>query len=152
MASEKGAKDALAALGAWQEAICGHAQRRRVPTPIGEDTRTKQSMAEATDATAIMRKYLSTGEIPEYRKGTYGDFSSGDDYHAMLQKVQAAEDAFLALPPEVRQAARNDPGRLLDLVSDPALKEEAVALGLLPGEPEDPKKVAEAKAAPAEEE
>lgn len=140
MADTKTAKDAqaaLAALGAWQKAICGVMERREVKLHTGSETRVKQSLKESSDVNAIMRKYLSSGEIPEYRAGTYGDFSSGEDYHAAYSKVVEAQQAFDALPSRVRQAAGNDPGRLLDLVSDPNLRTTAIALGLIEAGPDD---------------
>ena len=52
--------------------------------------------------------------------------------------VLAADDAFMALPANVRERFNNDPAELVDFISDVANRSEAIDLGLipLPGKPD----------------
>jgi len=117
---------------AFQDEMREAVKRRAVVSVPEGDSRTKQSQRDEADVNAIMRKYLSTGLVPEYRAGQYGDFASGTDFHTALTQVREAEAAFMALPSDVRTAAKNDPGELLEMVTDPARMDEAIGLGLLP--------------------
>lgn len=107
----------------------------RVFTPVGERSRTKQSFSAESDINAIMRKYLSTGVVPEVRpgEGRFGDFTSGADYFEAMVRVRQAEAIFAALPVQVRIACDHDPRKLLDLVysADPADRKKAEDLGLV---------------------
>jgi len=128
-------------------------ERERVLTEVGEFSMTKQSFQEESDVNAVMRKYLSTGVIPELRPGEprYGDFTSGLDYFECLTRVRDAERIFLALPVQVQVACDHDPRKLLDLVysTDPADRKRAEDLGLVPrAKIEPPAEPAVAPAAP----
>lgn len=110
------------------------AQRDRVTQdPIGE-SRTKQSFQDETDLNRIMKRYRDSGvpPVPAPGRMLYGDFSSGDDFKAVLDRVHDAERQFMALPSFIRDHVGNDQGELLDLVTDPGRREEAEELGLLP--------------------
>ncbi len=125
--------------------VRGYFSRRRVPTDVGERSRTKQSMQEECDINAIMRRYVSTGilEHQAMQAPRYGDFSNADDYLAAVNKVKAAQARFDALPSEVRDHVGNEPAELLRMVYDPERREEMVQLGLLPEPEEDPPEVVE---------
>lgn len=129
--------------------------RRRRAHRGGGVSRTKQADALKSDVNAIMARWTSTGTVP-VRTGNplYGDFSSGDDYFAALNKVRAAQSEFDALPAHIRKHCDNDAGRFLELVFDPARHEELVELGLAeaqdPTVPDDQVEGAAAEAAESE--
>lgn len=106
--------------------------RRRVTHPGGGRLMTKQAEAAETDINNIVRRHRVTGApFPVNQNATYGDFSSGADFHAMVTRVREAELTFALLPAEVREAAKNDPGEFLNMVFDPTRRAELVELGLV---------------------
>lgn len=132
--------------------------RGRVVHPVRGESRTIQSDAMSTDINSIMSKYQQHGVLPRVNaaRPRYGDFSSALDYHSSLSRVLAAQDEFMSLPSSVRKAVDNDPGKFLDLVTDPDRREELEKLGLLEAqlppepEPEPDPQPAEPAAPPAE--
>ena len=76
---------------------------------------------------------MTTGVIPQ-PPGTarYGDFTQGYDFKSMMDKVTAAQSDFNELPSAIRAHVNHDVGAFLDLVMDPARKDELVELGMLP--------------------
>lgn len=101
-----------------------------------QEGRTKQSFREQCDINIMMKKYqqgipinMNTLAQPEY-----GDFANADDYHTAANKVIQADQAFAALPAEIRARFRNDPAELLEFIRDPDQEhlEEAIELGLVP--------------------
>lgn len=123
-------------------------ERIRVTAPSGGDSRTKQADALASDINNIMDRFVTHGQIPETGANpTYGDFSQIGDLHSAMNRVQAAQDDFDALPSSVRRATNNDPGEFLDMVYDPDRRGELEKLGLVenlapaaapPAKPEEP--------------
>jgi len=106
--------------------------RVRVTHPGGGRLMTKQAEASETDINTIVRRHISQRvPFPADGNASYGDFSEGSDFHAMLNRVREAEHTFAMLPVEVREYCANDPGRFLDLVYDPERREELVKLGLV---------------------
>lgn len=113
---------------------------RRVTTPVGTETKTKQSMAAACDVNAIMRRHLSTGSVEHLTAATavYGDFSNVDDYHTAMNRIRRCEEHFDGLPAAVRDRCGNDPAVLVEMFSTGKV-EELREMGLLPPEtPQDP--------------
>jgi phage internal scaffolding protein len=97
---------------------------------------TKQSFAEEADINTIVRKFLQTGELPtNVRLPTYGDFTGLTDYHAAMNAVAQANEAFDQLPANIRTRFHNDPGEFVDFCSDDKNREEAIKLGLVPPPP-----------------
>jgi len=96
-------------------------------------TMAKQSFQAECDINNIMKKYQNTGVIEHVQKtqGAYGDFSTHTDYHDSVNRVNAANEAFLQLPSKVRKAFDNNPGNMLAFLDDPANYDEAVRLGLV---------------------
>lgn len=116
--------------------------------PGPEPSMTKQSFKDEADLNRIMRKYLTTGVLPVVRQrlgAAYGEFDGVEDYFACQVKLKNAEEAFMQLPSAVRSACSNEPGRLLELLNNPARRQEAIALGLVE-EPEVPAPAPEAVA------
>lgn len=107
-------------------------ERQRVVHKNEGESRTKESLAPETDIKNIMRKYHETGtQFLNTAQPTYGDFSSATDYFDALNRVMAAQEAFMQLPSEVRTYVENDPGKLLELIFDENRREELDKLGLL---------------------
>lgn len=64
-------------------------------------------------------------------QGGFGDFTNVVDYHDAINRAQQAQDAFMELPAAVRARFSNDPGKLIDFLSDDKNRSEAVELGLI---------------------
>lgn len=125
---------------------------KRTTTPVGTRSRTKQSFIGETNINRIMEKYYTTGLVSHInrREPRYGDFSNAPDFMTALNRVKEVQQLFADLPSKVRNACDNDPGKLLELVYDPARVEEVRALGLIPPgeEPTPAQEAVAAKAAP----
>jgi len=93
-----------------------------------------------------MAKYKATGLIDHVNtfRGSYGDFTSVQDYQLSLNQVMAAQESFEALPSHIRARFQNNPGALLAFLEDPTNQEEAVKLGLVNAPPPPQPKGAEA--------
>lgn len=127
-----------------EETVRLHWRRPSLPSGISfEDSpsRTKQGDRDAVDINAIVAKYHKTGVLPGMRDiPEYGDDTASTTLHESLNIVRDAEAAFATLPSVVRDACGNDPGQLLDLVADPARRDEAIELGLIDKPVGDPQK------------
>lgn len=110
--------------------------RRRILAPSVDDGRTKQSDAIGSDINAIMSKYVLQGVTPpgQAKQPRYGDFTGYGDFHSCMDRILEAQTEFMRIHPAARALARNDPGRFLEMVSDPARVAELRALGLLEGQ------------------
>lgn len=95
-------------------------------------SRTKQSFQAECDINGIMAKHMATGLVDHVnqRQGRYEDLPSETDYHANLNSVMAAQEAFDSLPSKIRTRFKNDPGKFLGFVLDPSNKEEVQKMGL----------------------
>lgn len=105
--------------------------RERVFHPSGGESRVKQSETEATEIGSILKKYLEENVPVPTERSMYGDFSSGLDFHAALNRVREAEQAFAAVPAHIRAHVQNDAGSFLDMVFDPERRGELEELGLV---------------------
>lgn len=125
-------------------------EAQRVRTPVGTKSRTKQSFVGETNINRIMEKYQRTGLVSHWarQQPRYGDFTNATDYLTAMQQVRNLEALFAELPSKIRNYCANDPAKLLELVYDPARKEEMKALGLIPpGENPTPEQLAQVDAA-----
>lgn len=106
--------------------------RRRVSTFTPGKTMTEQAHGNACNINTIVNRYKAGQPLPE-RDGqpNFGDFSQVVDYHEAVTQVDEAETAFMALPASLRKHFNNDPGQLLQFISDPNNRDEAIRLGLL---------------------
>lgn len=126
----------------------------RLPVDAGirfnEPTLTKQSFKDDCDVNVILKRFETTGILPEATSSPqFGDFADVDDYQSALHKVMAAEDAFMSLDAKLRLRFENDPVRFVDFVSNPANNAELIALGLVNApKPVDKPGVAASSAAP----
>lgn len=116
----------------------------RIHPPTGTRSRTKQADRQDCDINAIMRRYAASGVMGHARdlEGVYGDFSNSSDYHHHMNRVRAAEEHFLSLPAQIRDACHNDPAVLVDIATNPDRKGEFERLneilGVKPPESSEP--------------
>lgn len=120
----------------------------RVTKQFAKKSRAKQSFKDECNINTIMLKYEKTGilEYVRQNQGSYADFSNVTDYQTALNTIMEAEASFSSLPAKVRAGFGNDPGAFLAWMEDPANKDQAIELGLMPM-PETPPSP-EPKAAP----
>nr|DAE80422.1 MAG TPA: Scaffold protein [Microviridae sp.] len=98
---------------------------------------TQQQFAEETDINTIVRRFGLTGQLPDdYRAPMEQDFFEITDFSTAMQAVRKAQEQFLQLPGDLRARFANDPQRLLDFLSDPDNKTEALKLKLIEQPPE----------------
>lgn len=96
----------------------------------------RESFAQECDINEIVRRFGLTGQLPTGAVvPTYLDFEDVFDYHSAMNAVAAAGEAFDALPAEVRARFGNDPGALVEFVSQEGNRAEAERLGLVVGKP-----------------
>lgn len=89
---------------------------RRVDT--GRQTIVQQHFKEEVNINTIMRRFGVTGQMPEFLpQGMYGDFTGIEDYDDAVSRIERANDAFMALPAEVRERFDNDPSQLIRAAS-----------------------------------
>lgn len=126
--------------------------RVKPKTLCPEQGLTKQEFAQEADVNYIMARYTKTGQLPATRftpdRAIFADVSMIGDYSSELLKVQAATDAFAALPAELRSRFANDPAQLIKFVRNDSNYNEAVKLGLIEKK-EEPQAPTPAAAAPA---
>lgn len=93
---------------------------------------TKQSFKQECDLNTIMKKYLTTGTIPQGTSmARYGDFSEAEDFYEAQLVILQAESQFSALPSSVRERFKNNPALLLEFIENKDNLAEAQKLGLL---------------------
>lgn len=98
----------------------------------GCESMTKQSFKDECDIHTILRKYnQGTIDIPSLNPPRYGDFSNVEDYLTQMNRLTEAQEAFDALPANIRTRFQNDPGKLLEFIGDDENRDEAVKLGLV---------------------
>lgn len=109
-------------------------------------SRVKRSFKDECDINKILAKARKTGLLPvSSRQALYGDFSNSTDFFTMQVKLVNAHNEFMKLPSDIRSKFDHNPGKLIAWLDDPANKDEAIKLGLMPM----PEKTAEEIAAEA---
>jgi phage internal scaffolding protein len=104
-----------------------------------EPTLAQQHARDECDINTIVRRFGLTGELPNnVRVPRYGDFTAVSDYQTAMNMVIEANEAFMQLPAEVRSRFNNDPGALVDFISDDSNRAEAEKLGLVTGSSSEP--------------
>lgn len=92
-----------------------------------------QSQREEADINTIVRRFGITGTLPQgVRVPTYGDFDAIIDFQSAQNVIAQANQAFMAMPADVRARFSNDPGLFVDFCSDEQNRDEMVKLGLIP--------------------
>lgn len=93
---------------------------------------TRQEFVQEADLNNIMKRYAAGMPLPTgHRMPMYGDFSDVPDYQRSFEIVAHAQDAFMALPSEVRRRFGDDPSNLIAFLQDEKNRDEAVKLGLV---------------------
>ena len=106
---------------------------RRVQIRVTGESKVEQSHKKACDINTIMAKANKTGLFPRRTdRPRYGDFVGTKDFHEALNRVRNAQEEFLLLPSDIRARFENDPGQLVEFLSDPENRSEAEDLGLVP--------------------
>lgn len=106
-----------------------------------EPTLAVQASKEESDINNIINRYLRTGELPQVRQGIYADLANMPlDLGMAYEQIAKAEDAFFALPAQIRREFDNDPVKLVEFAQNPENFDRMIELGLLakedsPGQP-----------------
>jgi len=95
--------------------------------------RTHQEEAAACDINNIVRQYLKTGTVSHLakREGFYADLS-GIDFKEAITLVEEAKSSFDSLPSAIRKRFNNSPVDFVEFIADPANKQVAQKMGLIP--------------------
>lgn len=94
--------------------------------------RAKQSFKDECDINTIVSKYTKTGVLPSgNRRALWGDFSSGEDFRIVQNKIAGIRSVFDSLNSDIRAKFANNPENLLDFLANPENNQEAIELGLL---------------------
>lgn len=92
---------------------------------------TIQSMAEDADINVIVKRFGISGTLPQsVVPPTYADYSDVMDYHTAMNAIRKADEAFMAMPADVRTRFNNDAGYFVDFCSKPENLDELRKLGL----------------------
>lgn len=98
-----------------------------------EGGRTKQSFKDDADINVLVKRWLGGVPIPQPdTPGLYGDFSTIGTFQEAQNMMGDAVDHFMMLPAAVRAEFGNDPGQMMNFMSDPANAERAKEMGLVP--------------------
>lgn len=85
----------------------------------GDEILVKQSEADSCDVNKILEKYARTGILPETREAIWGqDFGDVPSFMEAMERVRMADEAFLALPAELRLECGNDPVKFVEKLQD----------------------------------
>ena len=95
-------------------------------------SQTQQAFKQETDINYILRQYDKTGLITHVNKAAaqYGDFTEVNEYQESLNRVIAAQDAFMELPSAIRKQFGNDPGAFFEFATNPDNLDAMVKMGL----------------------
>lgn len=98
-----------------------------------EETRTQQQFQEESDINVLVRRFRITGQLPEnVRMPTYADFGEIYDFHSAANAIAEANEAFHAMPADIRKRFGNDPAEFVAFCSNENNRKEAEAMGLVP--------------------
>lgn len=101
--------------------------RRRVNTKIEGHSMARQSARTQADINILVKR----GVIPpDPNQMQFGDFSNGDDFARIQNRIASVHSTFDDLPSEIRAKFRNDPANMLDFLASEENHEEAIKLGL----------------------
>lgn len=108
------------------------------PDFSNQSTLTKQSFKDSCDINLIIKRFQTTGQVPENLRGPGQSLDLSDHltYQESLNVVINAQNRFDSLPSKVRERFANDPIKFLQFVHDDKNADEMVKLGIaLPPEP-----------------
>jgi len=95
------------------------------------NTLVQQHFKDEVNINNIMAKAVRTGFLPQKSAGSYGDFTNAYDFQSAQNKIIEAQNAFEALPANIRSRFRNEPANLIEFVNNSENYDEAVELGLI---------------------
>lgn len=105
--------------------------RQRVQVFFDPESKVEKSHRQRVNINSIMAK-INRGVMPPIKSGgLYGDFSTVEDFHTSVQRVQDANNDFLALPSEIRKKFHQNPAELIEFLNNPDNYEKAVEYGLI---------------------
>lgn len=96
-----------------------------------EEDMAQQQFKDESDINVMVRRFMRGDEIPHVDV-RHGDFTRVTDFHSAMNEVVKARESFERLPARIRSRFDNDPGKLLDFVSDERNEAEGIRLGILP--------------------
>lgn len=104
-----------------------------VGVDASKDGMTKQSAKDECDINKIVAKANKQGFVESLntREPMYIDTTVIPDYQSALNIVLQAQDAFDALPSDVREEFDNDPARMIKFLGDSKNDARAIELGLI---------------------
>ena len=111
-----------------------HRPSPKVAPIIFGETLTEQTHKEACDINNIVKAATANPMLladPAPHRKVFRDFSSGDDYLELQNKLCEARSMFYDLPAELRAHFEHDPAKIIDFVADPDNALEAHEMGLL---------------------
>jgi len=96
-----------------------------------DPSKTVQADMVDADINVIVARYGITGTMPQgLHVPEYADYEDVFDYQSARNAIIEAENAFMAMPANVRSRFDNDPGAFFDYATDPANFDGLVELGL----------------------
>lgn len=103
---------------------------------IGGPSRAKQEMRDECDINYLMDRFQRTGVLVDpsmvgKRQAAFEDYTDVGDFTDCQNRLVAAREAFESLDAKVRRRFANDPGRVIEFLSDVSNRSEAIALGLI---------------------
>jgi phage internal scaffolding protein len=110
----------------------GLSKRTRVQVTFTKPSLTKQAFKKECDINALMARWQRTGVLEHVKEfqGVYGDYTGVMSYQESLDRVLAADAAFMSLPSSVREKFGNDPHQFIEFMQDPNKAEERREMGL----------------------
>lgn len=84
-----------------------------------DESLTDPSSAEETNINTIVRRFGVTGMLPQSARPVFfGDFDDVFDYQSAQNAIAEADQAFMALPAEVRSRFANDAQKFVEFCSE----------------------------------
>lgn len=120
----------------------------------GDEVRTKQEFKDDADINVIVARcvkdpnMLTSVYAPKVAP-VYADVSNVGDFQTAMERVAGVEDAFMMLPPKVREFFGNDPWAVVPFIQDPKNLDKAVELGVVVRKPLAPVAPPKEEAVPA---
>lgn len=97
-------------------------------------SKTQQSFRDEVDINKIVARFTKDDllEVMRNNPGTFADLTKVGNYKEALEKIMLAKETFAKLTPKIRKRFENDPGQLVDFMSDENNLDEAIELGIMP--------------------
>lgn len=101
-----------------------------------EPSMTIQECAAETDINNLIARYNSTGSFHSLVESpsvpaSFEDLCDVPTYHEAMNVLVSVQDNFASLPAAVRDRFQNNPASLLDFLSNPDNRADAIKLGLI---------------------